>query len=143
MMNIDQIRKILPQQPPFLMIDRVLEWEPGKRLVALKNITINDGILNAHFPDKPMMPGSLLIETMAQGAMLLFYSTKNLQVDHRVNYVLGSVKANFFRPAVPGDQLRIETVMVKLLPNGIYMEVKVFVGEEKVCESELVGIIQK
>lgn len=144
-MNIEEINKILPHKPPFLMIDRVLEIEPGKRLVALKNVTINDQILSVHFPGRPVMPGSLIIETMAQTAMLLYYSTSNFQVNDTelVNYFLGSVKAHFSKPVVPGDQLKIDAVLTKLLSNGLYIEVKAYVGEEKVSESDLVCMIQK
>lgn len=145
MMDIEEINKILPHKPPFLMIDRVLEIEPGKRLVALKNVTINDQILSVHFPGRPVMPGSLIIETMAQTAILLYYSTSNFQVNDTevVNYFLGSVKAHFSKPVVPGDQLRIDAVLTKLLSNGLYIEVKAYVGEEKVSESDLVCMIQK
>jgi len=144
-MNIEEINKILPHKPPFLMIDRVLEIEPGKRLVALKNVTINDQILSVHFSGRPVMPGSLIIETMAQTAILLYYSTTNFQVNNAdaTNYFLGSVKAHFSKPVVPGDQLKIDAVLTKLLSKGLYIEVKAYVGDEKVSESDLVCMIQK
>ena len=143
MMNIEEINKILPQKPPFMMIDRVLEVDPGKRLVALKNVTINDQILSVHFHDRPVMPGSLIIEAMAQAGILLYYSIGNFQDNNLANYYLGSVKAHFFKPVIPGDQLKIEAVLTKILSNGMYIEVKAFVDKEKVSESDLVCMIQK
>jgi 3-hydroxyacyl-[acyl-carrier-protein] dehydratase len=138
--NIDQIRKILPQKPPFLMIDRVLDVEPGKKIIALKNVSM-DEILNAHFPGKSIMPGALIIEIMAQAAILLYSSINNFQIKESVNYYLGSVKASFLKPVVPGDQLIIEATMGKLLSKGFYVEVKAFVKEEKVAESELICMV--
>jgi 3-hydroxyacyl-[acyl-carrier-protein] dehydratase len=143
MMSIEEINKILPQKPPFLMIDRVLEVDPGKRLVALKNVTINDQVLSVHFAGRPVMPGSLIIETMAQAGILLYYSIGNFKVDNLANFYLGSVKAHFFKPVIPGDQLKIDAVLTKSLSNGMYMEVKAFVGNDKVSESDMVCIIQK
>ena len=138
--NIDQIRKLLPQKPPFLMIDRVLDVDPGKKIIALKNVSM-DEILNAHFPGKSIMPGALIIETMAQTAILLYSSINNFQIKESVNYYLGSVKASFSKPVVPGDQLIIEATMGKLLSKGFYVEVKAFVKEEQVAESELICMI--
>ena len=143
MIMIDQISKLLPQKPPFLMVDRVIKVDPGKRLVAIKNVTINDQILNAHFPKNSVMPGALIIESMAQTAILLYYSTKNFEVDSTVNFFLGSVKAHFSGPVVPGDRLKLEAVLVKALSNGLYVEVRAYVGNVEVSKSELVCIIQK
>ena len=143
MMTIEEINKILPQKPPFMMIDRVLEIESGKRLLALKNVTVNEQILSVHFNNRPVMPGSLIIETMAQAGLLLYFSVENFQVNTLANYFLGSVKAHFLKPVIPGDQLKVEAVLTKLLSNGMYIEVKAFVDNDKVSESDLVCIIQK
>lgn len=91
------------------------------------------------------MPGSLIIETMAQAAILLYCSTTNFQVNDRetANYFLGSVKAHFAKPVAPGDQLKIHAVLTKSLSNGLYVEVQAYVEEEKVSESEMVCMIQK
>jgi 3-hydroxyacyl-[acyl-carrier-protein] dehydratase len=143
MMSIDEINKMLPQKPPFLMIDRVLEVESGKRLIALKNVTINDQVLSVHFLGNPVMPGSLIIEAMAQAGILLYYSMGNFQLNNLANFYLGSVKAHFFKPVIPGDQLKIEAILTKMLSNGMYIEVKAFVGKDKVSESDLICMIQK
>jgi 3-hydroxyacyl-[acyl-carrier-protein] dehydratase len=143
MINIDQISKLLPQKPPFLMVDRIVEVEAGKRIVAIKNVTINDPILNAHFPEQSVMPGALIIESMAQTAILLHYSTKEFKFDPSLKFFLGSVKAHFSGPVVPGDQLRLEANLVKALSNGLYVEVKALVGNKEVSKSELVCIVQK
>ncbi len=142
-LDIDQIKKLLPQQHPFLMIDRVIEVDPGKRIVALKNVS-TDAILAAHFPGKSIMPGVLIIETMAQGAILLFCSINNFQISETArNYYLGSVKASFFKAVIPGDQLIIQANMVKLMTKGFFVEVKAFVKEEKVAEAELICMVEK
>ena len=125
------------------MVDRVLEVDPGKRLIALKNVTINDQVLSAHFPGRPVLPGSLIIEGMAQTAILLYCSRKDFNANQLPNYYLGSVKAHFFKPVLPGDQIKMEAIMVKLMPKGLYIEVKVFVKKEKVAEADLVCMVEK
>jgi len=143
MMGIDEISKILPQKFPFLMIDKVLSLEAGKRLIAVKNVTINEVFFQGHFQEKPIFPGSLIIEAMAQTAILLYSSINNAKSGQSAKYYLGSVKAHFSKPVVPGDQLRIEAVMVKAMPNGLFVETKAFVMEDKVAESELICMISK
>lgn len=142
-MRIEEINKMLPQKPPFLMIDRVLEVDPGKRLIALKNVTVNDQIISVHFPNKPIMPGTFIIEAMAQASILLYYSSGDFPINNFANFFLASVKARFLKPVVPGDQLKIEVVSTKLLSNGMFVEVKSYVGEDKVSDSELICMIQK
>ena len=143
MMNIDAISKILPQKFPFLMVDKVLTVEAGKKIVAIKNVSINEDFFQGHFSGKPIMPGSLIIEAMAQTAILLHSSLTFQEPNRKVGYYLGSVKANFSRPVVPGDQLRLEAVMVKAMPKGLYVQTKAFVDEEKVAESDLICMVEK
>ena len=106
------IQKILPHRYPFLMVDTVLEIEPLKRIVSLKNVSINEEYLQGHFPGKPILPGVLIIEAMAQTGGILLLS--EIQERDKKLFYLGAVdEARFRRPVVPGDQLRIEVTVLK------------------------------
>jgi 3-hydroxyacyl-[acyl-carrier-protein] dehydratase len=112
-MDIHQVLKYLPQRYPILMIDRVLECEPGKRIVALKNVTMNEPHFPGHFPVRPVMPGVLILEAMAQAAAILALRTLDAPPDDKaVYYYAGIDNARFKRPVEPGDQLRIEVVIL-------------------------------
>lgn len=136
-LDINQIRAILPHRYPFLLIDRVLEIERKKKIVAIKNVTINEPFFNGHFPNFPIMPGVLIVEAMAQagGAMLL------TEVEDRSDKLIvftGIEKARFRRPVVPGDQLRIEVEMLSWRAATsrimVRMEGKAFVNGKVVCD---------
>ena len=138
-LDFEEIKKIIPQRFPFLMIDRVLEVEPGKHAIALKNISSNDMVFLGHFPEKAIMPGALIIEAMAQAAIILFAVGKEKpEGGKRPLYYFGSVKARFLHPAVPGDQLKIRVENVKSLPTGAYVSGEAFVEDRKIAEAELV-----
>ncbi len=138
-LDFEEIKKLIPQRFPFIMIDRVLELEPGKHAIAVKNVSGNDMVFLGHFPEKAIMPGALIIEAMAQTAIILFATSgKNSGREKRSLYYFGSVKARFLHPAVPGDQLRIRVENVKSLPNGAYVAGEVFVDDKKITEAELV-----
>ena len=108
-MDVYEVLSRLPHRFPMLMIDRVLECEPGKRIVALKNVSINEPFFPGHFPGVPIMPGVLILEAMAQAAGLLAFSTLGMQADGQsLYYFAGIDEARFKRPVKPGDQLRIE-----------------------------------
>jgi 3-hydroxyacyl-[acyl-carrier-protein] dehydratase len=136
-LDINQIQAILPHRYPFLLIDRVVEMERKKKIVAIKNVTINEPFFSGHFPNFPIMPGVLIVEAMAQagGAMLL------TEVEDRSNKLIvftGIEKARFRRPVVPGDQLRIEVVMLSWKESAsrivVRMEGKAFVNGKLVCD---------
>lgn len=129
MFNIEEIQKILPQRYPFLMIDRVLELEPGKKVVAIKNVTINDEFFSGQFPGKPIMPGVFIIEAMAQAAIILFSG--------QISYYLGSVKVRFLNPVFPGDQLKITVEPIKILSGQSIVSVLAHVDNKEVAEGEL------
>ena len=119
-MNISEILEILPHRYPFLLLDRVEEFFAGERLVALKNVTINEPFFVGHFPDHPVMPGVLIIEAMAQAAALLaFKSLGHGKPEGSVVYFVGIDGARFKRPVVPGDQLLIEAKIIRNL-KGIW-----------------------
>jgi 3-hydroxyacyl-[acyl-carrier-protein] dehydratase len=108
-MSIKQIMEYLPHRYPFLLVDRVLECEPGKRILALKNVTMNEPFFTGHFPHYAVMPGVLVIEAMAQAAAILSFKSAGIQPDDKsVYYFAGIDKARFKRPVHPGDQLLME-----------------------------------
>jgi len=109
--NITDILRILPHRYPFLMVDRIVEYESGKRIVGLKNVTINEPYFQGHFPGVPVMPGVLVIEAMAQVAGVLTYAEEP-DVREKLIYFTGIQNAKFRRPVVPGDQLRIEMELI-------------------------------
>jgi 3-hydroxyacyl-[acyl-carrier-protein] dehydratase len=139
MLDFEEIKKLIPQRFPFIMIDRVLHVEPGKEATAIKNISGNDIFFLGHFPEKAIMPGAAIIEAMAQTSIVLFASGKSQEpVGKKPSYFLGSVKARFHHPVVPGDQLKIKAVNVKSLPNGAYVAAEASVNDTRVAEAELV-----
>jgi 3-hydroxyacyl-[acyl-carrier-protein] dehydratase len=117
-MEIDEILQYLPHRYPFLLVDRVLEIEAGKRIVAVKNISVNEPFFNGHFPGMPVMPGVLMIEAMAQAAGILSFKTLNRRFDGSIMYYLAGVdNARFKRPVVPGDQLLMEVAISRVARN--------------------------
>jgi len=141
--NIEEIQKILPQRYPFLFIDRVIEIDPGKKVVAIKNVSSTEGFFPGHFPEQPIMPGTLIVEAMAQGSILLYHSQYKDDLENKPNYYLGSVKARFKQAVFPGDQLRIEAETVKILPTGAFVNAKAFVKDTVVAEAELVFAVKR
>jgi len=112
MMDINEIQAILQHRYPFLLVDRVLELEPGKRAVGLKNVTVNEPFFMGHFPGNPIMPGVLIVEAMAQvGGVLLLATTGN---EGKLALFAGIDKMRFRRPVLPGDQLRTEVTLLKV-----------------------------
>jgi len=130
------IQKIIPHRYPFLMIDRVLECKPNEKLVAVKNVSINEHYFRGHFPDEKVMPGVLIIEAMAQAGCVYFYYSKNLQGKDLI-YYLAKIESRFHHPVVPGDQLIIEVTTVKLLPKAGFVKCKALVGEKLMAEAEI------
>ena len=111
-MDINKILDYLPHRYPFLLVDRVLACEPGKRLTALKNVTINEPFFQGHFPHHPVMPGVLIIEAMAQACAILTFHSESHRADERlVYYFAGIDNARFKKPVMPGDTLRLEVVL--------------------------------
>jgi len=114
MLDINQIMELLPHRYPFLLIDRILEFEPSKRIVGVKNVTINEPFFQGHFPGHPIMPGVLLIEAMAQtGGVLALKSIPEEEVKKKVIYFMSIDKAKFRKPVLPGDQVRFELVAIR------------------------------
>ena len=126
-MDIHKVLSLLPHRYPFLLVDKVLECEPGHHLVAVKNVTFNEPHFNGHFPVRPVMPGVLVIEALAQATGLLAMETAPEEVGDSLYYFVGIDRARFKRPVEPGDQLRLE-VHLKGTKRGIWM----FTGEATV-----------
>ncbi|MBF0385393.1 MAG: 3-hydroxyacyl-ACP dehydratase FabZ [Candidatus Omnitrophica bacterium] len=135
-LNILDIQKIIPHRYPFLLIDKVIELEPNVKLVALKNVSVNEQFFVGHFPGEKVMPGVLIIEAMAQAGCVYFYYSKNMQGKNLI-YYLAKVQSKFHAPVVPGDQLRIEITTIKLLPKVGFFKAEAFVKEKLVCEAEI------
>ena len=138
MMDIHQILKQLPHRYPFLLVDRVLEIEKGKRIKALKNVTINEPFFVGHFPHRPVMPGVLMLEALAQTAALLSFETLGVVPDEKtVYYFAGIDGARFKRPVEPGDQLILEAELVRMKAGIFKFKARATVDGELAVEAEL------
>lgn len=136
LLNYDELRKYLDQKEPFIFIDRILEIESGKRLVAIKNISGNDPWFSGHFPGKAIMPGALLLEGIAQASLILArFSESKYQ---KKTGLFSSVKTKFLSTIIPGDQVKIEVSVVKLTSMGGVFEAEAFVENKKCATAELV-----
>jgi len=138
--DIASIMKVMPHRYPFLLVDRIVEFEPGKRVVGIKNVTVNEPFFQGHFPDHPIMPGVLITEAMAQvGGVLLMSSVENPET--KLVYFSGIDGARFRKPVTPGDQLRFELEMIKLRGPICKMSGVAYVDGVKVAEAELMSTI--
>lgn len=142
-LDINQIKEYLPHRYPLLLVDRVLDVELGKRITAIKNVTVNEEFFNGHFPHKPVMPGVLMIEAMAQTAAILSFMTMNVKPDENsVVYFVGIDNARFKRPVEPGDQLKMEVEILRV-SRGIWKYKAVASVDGKVAvEGELMCTIR-
>jgi 3-hydroxyacyl-[acyl-carrier-protein] dehydratase len=137
MLDVNEIMKILPHRYPFLMVDRILEMDPGKRIVGFKNVTINEPFFQGHFPGHPVMPGVLIIEAMAQVAGILAYLSSAEEDRKKVSYFMAIDNARFRKPVLPGDLLRLE-METTLNRRGIWgFNGKAFVEDKLVADAGL------
>jgi len=137
-MDIHEILKLLPHRYPILLVDRVLEVEKGKRIKALKNVTINEPFFVGHFPRRPVMPGVMMLEAMAQTAALLSFASLDVSPDsNAVYYFAGIDNARFKRPVEPGDQLVMEVELIRSKAGIFKFKGVARVAEELACEAEL------
>jgi 3-hydroxyacyl-[acyl-carrier-protein] dehydratase len=138
MMDIHQILKQLPHRYPILLVDRVLELEKGKRIKALKNVSVNEPFFNGHFPYRPVMPGVLMLEALAQASALLGFDTLGVTPDDKtVFYFAGIDAARFKRPVEPGDQLLLHSELVRAKSGIFKFGARAMVGDELAVEAEL------
>jgi len=135
-----EIQSILPHRYPFLLVDRIRELDPDRRIVGIKNVTINEPFFQGHFPGRPVMPGVLILEALAQvGGVLAFKSLGS--VGRPVVYLTGIDAAKFRKPVVPGDILRLEVDVLKKRAPFWKMQGKAFVDAELVCEAEVTAMV--
>jgi len=140
MLDIHEIQRLIPHRYPFLLIDRIIEMEPGKRIVGLKNVTINEPYFVGHFPGLPIMPGVLILESMAQAGGVLVKKSMNVP-DEKLMFFMGIDKAKFRRPVVPGDQIRLEIDVLSLHARFARVRGKAYVDGTLVAEAELSTMI--
>lgn len=143
-MDIHQILKRLPHRYPMLLVDRVVELEKNVRILAVKNVTINEPFFNGHFPHRPVMPGVLILEAMAQSAALLSFASAEIDPgDDTVVYFAGIDAARFKRPVEPGDQLMIEASIDRVRAGIHKYKARATVNGEMAAEAELMCTMRK
>ena len=136
-LDINQIMELIPQRYPFLLIDRIVEIDPWERLVAIKNISMNEPYFLGHFPGMPIMPGVLIIEAIAQAMLVLYKYRNTVTTLKKYEMVMGSVKSRFLNSAYPGDQMVIEATAVKFISTGGVAKGISRVGDKIVCTAEM------
>jgi beta-hydroxyacyl-ACP dehydratase FabZ len=137
-LDITKILEILPHRYPFLLVDRIVALEPGKRATGIKNVTVNELFFQGHFPGAPIMPGVLIVEAMAQvGAVLLLRGVEDRE--HKLVYFAGIDRAKFRRPVTPGDQIRFEVEVLKLRSRSARLRGEAYVDGALVAEAEMLS----
>jgi len=143
LMDIHQILEHLPHRYPFVLVDRVLEIEPGKKIKAVKNVSINEPFFPGHFPHHPVMPGVLIVEALAQAAAILSFKTGNfMPSDDSVYYFAGIDKARFKKPVSPGDQLILEVSIDRILKGIWKYNCYASVDGKLVAEADIMCILK-
>ena len=141
MIDIREIMNLLPHAYPFLLVDRIVELEPGQRIVGIKNVTYNEPFFPGHFPGRPIMPGVLIIEAMAQTAGVLAFKSLPPEDQKRPVYFLGIDNVRFRKPVIPGDQLRLEIEISKHRQAIWGFKGRALVDEKLVTEAELLAML--
>ncbi|NWG92444.1 MAG: 3-hydroxyacyl-ACP dehydratase FabZ [Parvularculaceae bacterium] len=140
-LDIDDLMKILPHRYPMLMIDRLIDIKPGESAIGVKNVSYNEEFFQGHFPQKPIMPGVLIIEAMAQAAAAYTSYTENLDAEGKIVLFMGVDKARFRKPVVPGDQLLIKVSTVQRRPPVWRFEGEASVGGKAVAEATFAAML--
>ena len=144
MMDIQEILKRLPHRYPFLLIDRVLELEKGKRILALKNVTMNEPFFTGHFPNRPVMPCVMMLEALAQAAAILAFDNTGVRPDDdTVFYFVGIDNARFKRPVVPGDQLMLHATLDRAKAGIVKFTARAMVGDAVAAQADLMCTMRR
>src|SRR5689334_11361736 len=142
-LDIGEILELLPHRYPFVLVDRVLECVPGARIVALKNVTINEPFFTGHFPGRPVMPGVLIVEAMAQAAGILSFKTPELRLTKgSIFYFAGIDECRFKRPVKPGDALRLEAAILKVVRGVGKFSCRATVEGQLVAEGVILAVLR-
>ncbi len=141
--TLEEIMRILPHRYPFLLVDRIISLEPGKKIVGLKNVTINEPFFVGHFPQAPIMPGVLIVEAMAQVAGILALLSSPENIGNQALYLMSLDKVRFRRPVVPGDQLLLDLTLLRGGKKFFRMKGEARVGDNLVAEGELMAAVGK
>lgn len=142
-MDINEIMEIIPHRYPFLLVDKIVEFEPKKRIVGIKNVTMNEPFFQGHFPGHPIFPGALLIEAMAQVGCILMFKSFNISPKEYVVYFMGIDRARFRKPVRPGDTVKfiLEPKVIKSRMSK--MRGEAYVGEDLVCDAEIMAMVTR
>ena len=140
--DLQRILKLLPHRYPFLMIDRVRELEPKKRVIAIKNVSNNEPQFQGHFPGRPIMPGVLILEAFAQSAVVMMLAADETAPENQIYYYLGIDNARFKKPVVPGDQLELEVTFDRAMRGIGKFNCVARVADEVVAEASILCTIQ-
>ncbi|HEY7676682.1 MAG TPA: 3-hydroxyacyl-ACP dehydratase FabZ [Candidatus Methylomirabilis sp.] len=143
MMGLAEIQEVLPHRYPFLLVDRILELDLGKRVVGIKNVTANEAFFQGHFPGHPIMPGVLILEALAQVGGVLLMRTLNASAEKKVMYFTGIDRAKFRRPVIPGDQLRMTCEILQLRRRTCRMRGEAQVDGALAAEAELLCMVME
>lgn len=142
-MDISEIMQYIPHRYPFLLVDRVISITPGKNIVAVKNVTINEPFFVGHFPNQPIMPGVMILEALAQASAILSFKSDNFKVnDESVYYLVGIDNARFKKPVVVGDQLMLHATLTRHIKGFWKFTAQAKVGEDVVTEAELICAVR-
>ena len=140
-LDIRRIMEVLPHRYPLLLVDRIIEMEPRKRIVGIKNVTVNEPFFQGHFPGNPVMPGVLILEAMGQVAAVLFLDDDAQDMKGKFVYFAGADKVRFRRPVVPGDQLRCEIEVLRVRSKSCQVLARATVDGELAAEATLFSVL--
>ena len=140
-MDVAEIMKVIPHRYPFLLVDKIIEFEPKKKIIGIKNVTANEPIFQGHFPGHPIFPGAFLIEAMAQVGCILMFKSFNLSPEEYVVYFMGIDKARFRKPVRPGDTVKIVMEPKVIKRKLAKIKGEAFVDGELACDAEIMAMI--